>query len=380
VPGRHAAPPWASDWRPIPVNAPLRPRAGRTSAWWLAAICLAAAVGVLALGVRWWADAVGQTRPETAGTLSLTGAGSVTSIVDPALVDITATLAYQANTEVEGTGIVLSPSGLVLTNNHVIAGAASIRAVDVGTGQQYTATVLGYDRSHDLALLQLEGAAGLPAARLGNSSEVRLGDPVVGIGNAGGKGGTPTAAAGTVVALDQHIESVNVYDNTSEQLDHIIATDADIEPGDSGGPLADRYGCVIGVDTAGSSGSTSFLMRRGFAIPIDAAMAEVRLIQAGRSSDTVHVGQTAFLGIQVGGGQGRGLAVTGVLYGTPAAQAGLASGDVILALDGQALSSPEALSAVLCRHEPGDAVQMVWDDASGVQHSSIVQFAAGPPA
>jgi S1-C subfamily serine protease len=339
-----------------------------------------AIVGVLVLGARWLTGAVGRARPEATGTLSLTATGAVTSMVDPTLVDLTAALAYQPDTESEGTGIVLSPGGLVLTNNHVIAGAASIRAVDVGTGQEFTATVLGYDRSHDLALLQLEGAAGLPAARLGDSSQVTIGDPVVGIGNAGGKGGAPTAAAGIVVALDQRIESTNVYDHTSEQLDHVIATDADIEPGDSGGPLADRSGCVIGIDTAGASGSKPFLSRKGFAIPIDAAMAEVRLIQAGRSSDTVHVGPTAFLGVQVGGGRGRGLPVTGILYGTPAAQAGLASGDVIVALDGQALSSPEVLSAVLCRHGPGDPVQMVWDDASGVRHSGIVQFAAGPPA
>ncbi len=378
-PGSPSAPPWAADWRPVAVRVPIQRRPARSPAWLLAAICVTAAVATLGLGAHWWADAVGRTQTG-AGTLSADSTGLVTSMVDPTVVDITATLAYQADTEAEGTGIVLSPDGLVLTNNHVIAGAGTIHALDVGTGQQFTATVVGYDRSHDLALLQLEGAAGLPAARLGDSSKLRLSDAVVAIGNAGGKGGTPSAAAGTVVALEERIESTDVYDNTSERLDHMIATDADIEPGDSGGPLVDRHGRVIGIDTAGSRKSLSFLKKRGFAIPIDAAMAEVRLIQAGHGSDTVHVGQTAFLGIQVGAARGHGLAVKGVLDDTPAAQAGITSGDLIVALDGRTLDSPEALSAVLCRHVPGDAVQMVWDDESGTQHSSVVQFAAGPPA
>jgi S1-C subfamily serine protease len=374
------APPWTNDWRPIAVALPVRRRPSGAPPWLLATICIAATLVTLALGVRWWAGAVHATGAGQGATLSAAGAALVTSSVDPTLVDITARLAYPADTEAEGTGIVLSADGLVLTNNHVISGAESIRAFDVGTGQQFAATVVGYDHSHDVALLQLQGAADLPAARLGDSSKVKVGDPVVGIGNAGGRGGTPTAATGTLVALDERIESANVYDNTSERLDHMIATDADIEPGDSGGPLVDRSGRVIGIDTAGSRGSTGFLMRRGFAIPIDAALAEVRLIEAGRSSDTLHVGQTAFLGVEVGREHQAGLAVTAVLAGTPAAQAGLAAGDVIVSLDGRTLDSPEALSAVLCRHVPGDAVQMVWDDESGAQHSSGILFASGPPA
>ena len=374
------APSWTSDWRPIAVAVPVGRRRSGAPPWLLVMICSAAAIVALALGAHWLADAVHQTGSGHATTLSAADTSLVTTTVDPTIVDITAPLAYPADTEAEGTGIVLSANGLVLTNNHVISGAESIRAFDVGTGQQFAATVVGYDHSHDLALLQLQGAADLPAARLGDSSQLDLGDPVVGIGNAGGKGGTPSAAAGTLVALDERIESQNVYDDTSEQLEHMIATDADIEPGDSGGPLVDRHGRVIGIDTAGSRGSLAFLARRGFAIPIDEAMAEVRLIQAGRGSDTLHVGQTAFLGIQVGSESKAGLAVKAVLDGTPAAQAGLAAGDVIVSLDGRPLDSPEALSAVLCRHVPGDAVQMVWDDATGAQHTSGVLFASGPPA
>ena len=378
-PTKPTTPPWADDWRTITAALPARRGRARTPAWLLAAICVAATVAALVLGAHWLAGAIAQPASD-ADALSARGTSLVANIVDPAVVDITATLAYRADTEAEGTGIVLNATGLVLTNNHVIAGAQSIRALDVGTGQQYAATVLGYDRRHDLALLQLEGAAGLPAARLGDSSTVMIGDPVVGIGNAGGKGGTPSAVAGRVVALDQRIESTDVYDSTSERLDHMIAADADIEPGDSGGPLVDRHGRVIGVDTAGSRGAVGFLPKRGFAIPIDAAIADVGLIQGGHGSDTLHIGPTALLGVQVGAGHGHGLPVTGVLYGSPAAQAGLANGDVIVSLEDRALGSPEALSVVLCRHAPGDAVPLVWVDQSGTRHSSVVQLASGPPA
>ena len=129
---------------------------------------------------------------------------SIAARVDPALVDINVTLGYQSG-QAAATGIVLNSSGLVLTNNHVVDGATAISATDVGNGRTYTATVLGYDRSHDIALIQLNGASGLTAAQLGDSSKVTVGQTVVAMGNAGGTGGTPSAAGGSMVALDQQI-------------------------------------------------------------------------------------------------------------------------------------------------------------------------------
>ena len=182
---------------------------------------------------------------------------SVASAVDPALVDINVTLGYQSG-RAAATGIVLNSSGLVLTNNHVVTGATSISATDVGNGQTYSATVLGYDRSHDIALIQLQGASGLKSAQLGDSSKVSVGDAVVALGNAGGVGGTPSAAAGSLVALDQQITAGDQGSGDSEQLTGMIQTDANIQPGDSGGPLVNTAGQVIGIDTAGGSSSDAF--------------------------------------------------------------------------------------------------------------------------
>jgi S1-C subfamily serine protease len=327
----------------------------------------------------WRSNVLGVTsHPST--TPALASSGAVAATVDPALVDITATLTYTSGA-VSGTGIVLSPDGLVLTNNHVIDGATTISATDVGNGQQYAATVLGYDRSADVALLRLEGASGLPAAELGDSAQTAVGEPVVGIGNAGGLGGTPGAASGTVVALKRSIEANDADDATPEHLDELIATDTNIRPGDSGGPLVDSAGQVVGLDTAASQGhSPALTAGEGYAIPIDAAMAVVRRIEDGQASTTIHVGQTAFLGFEAAASKTPGVSVAQVFYSTPAALAGLIPGDVVVAIAGQTVASPAALDALLGRYQPGDIVQITWDDPTGTRHTSTVQLAAGPAA
>lgn len=334
----------------------------------------------LLIGYSLWRSNLLGAASHPPSTPALASSDAVAATVDPALVDITATLTYTSGA-VSGTGIVLSPDGLVLTNNHVIDGATTISATDVGNGQQYTATVLGYDHSADVALLQLEGASGLPVAVLGNSGQTAVGEPVVGIGNAGGVGGTPSAAEGAVLALHQCIKATNGYDHTSEQLEGLIATDAAIRPGDSGGPLTDSAGQVIGIDTAASEGYRLGLAAgRGYAIPIDAAMALVKRIESGEGSAAVHVGQTGFVGIGIAASSERGVTVAQVFYGSPAAQVGLASGDVIVDVAGQAIASPTALSALLVRYHPGDSVTIVWRDQSGAVHTGSVRLAAGPAA
>ncbi len=207
------------------------------------------------------------------------GPGDVSAIaskVDPGLVDVNTTLGYQQE-EAAGTGIVLTSNGVVLTNNHVIDGATSISVTDVGSHKTYTASVVGYDRTKDIAVLQLNNASGLQTATIGNSSNASVGEQVVGIGNAGGTGGTPSAAGGTVTALNQSITASDEGDGTSEQLSGLIQTNADIQPGDSGGALVNTSGQVLGVDTAASDGY-SFQYNgqstgdQGFAIPINTAL------------------------------------------------------------------------------------------------------------
>ena len=138
--------------------------------------------------------------------------------------------------------MVLTSSGEILTNNHVIAGATSIRVTDIGNGKTYSASVVGYDETLDIAVLQLQGASGLQTISIGNSSTAAIGETVIGIGNAGGTGGTPSAASGAVTALDQSITASDEADGSSEQLANLIEMNADIQAGDSGGPLVNSSG------------------------------------------------------------------------------------------------------------------------------------------
>jgi S1-C subfamily serine protease len=298
-----------------------------------------------------------------------------------ALVDIDTTLSYQ-NGAAAGTGIVLTPDGYVLTNNHVISGATSISATDIGSGQKYTATVVGYDRSHDVALLKLQGASGLRTASLGNSAKVTLGETVVGLGNAGGVGGTPSSAPGQVTAVNQTIKAQDESNGTTEQLTGLIETNSNIQPGDSGGALVDSNGQVIGVDTAASTGfSFQTQGNQGFAIPINQATSLSDQIRAGKASATIHIGPTAFLGVEIDTTQGSGGAlVSRILPGGAAAAAGVVNGSVITSLGGASVDSPAALTNLIGHYHPGDRVSIGWTGPGGQSHTTTVTLASGPAA
>jgi S1-C subfamily serine protease len=310
--------------------------------------------------------------------------------VSPGLVDVVSTLGYQ-QAQAAGTGMVLTSSGTVLTNNHVIQGATSIAVTDIGNGRTYQAKVEGYDRSHDIAVLQLGGASGLQTVDLGNSADAAVGQRVVALGNAGGKGGAPSVAEGHIVGLGASITASEQSSGTSEQLTGLIHHNADIQPGDSGGPLVNSAGEVIGVDTAASSGfrlesGQSQAQTQAFAIPVNEALSIARQIEAGTGSASVHIGATAFAGVQImsagnavsnGVPDGSGAVVAGILPGSPAQAAGLAAGDVITAVGGQQVSSPEVLQAVLGQHRPGDSVTITWTGQSGPARASLT-LTAGP--
>ena len=362
----------------------------------------------------------GNTGSGSSGSSGSSGPSDVNAIaskVDPGLVDINTTLGYQQE-QAAGTGIVLSSGGVILTNNHVIDGATSISVTDIGNHKTYTASVVGYDRTKDIAVLQLHNASGLQTATLGNSSNASVGEDVVGIGNAGGTGGTPSAVGGTVTALNQSITASDDGDGTSEQLSGLIETNADIQPGDSGGSLVDTSGDVIGMDTAASAG-TSFQYNgdssgsQGFAIPIDTALSIARTIEAGSGSSTVHIGETAFLGVEIsaassssqgggesgGGGFGgffggnsgstgstgntgssaSGASVASTVTNGPAQEAGLAEGDVITSLGGKSIGSANDLTNAIGIYHPGDKVSIGWTDSSGQTHTATVQLSSGPP-
>jgi S1-C subfamily serine protease len=309
--------------------------------------------------------------------------------VSPGLVDVVSTLGYQ-QARAAGTGMVLTPSGEVLTNNHVIKGATSITVTDLGDGRSYQASVTGYDQSRDLAVLQLRGASGLTTVTLGNSSAAKVGDKIVALGNAGGKGGAPSVVTGRITGLNTSVTASDGSAGTSEHLTGLISHNAGIQPGDSGGPLVSRTGQVIGVDTAASTGFTfQSGQTRAFAIPVNEAVAVARQIEAGRPSATVHIGPTGFLGVTVlsaadaqanGVPPGSGAAVAGVLAGSPASQAGLAPGDVIVAAGGRGVGSPSDLQAALEPHHPGDGIAISWTDQAGQTHTGTVVLVTGPAA
>jgi S1-C subfamily serine protease len=325
------------------------------------------------------------------GTSSSAATQAIAAKVSPALVDINTNLGYE-DAAAAGTGIVLSSNGLVLTNNHVITGATSISATDLGNGKTYTASVVGYDRSEDIAVLQLKAASGLSVASFGNSNNVSVGASVVGIGNAGGTGGTPSAAAGTVTALNQSITASDESAGTAEKLSGLIQTNAAIQPGDSGGPLVTLDGKVIGVDTAASANyQFSSADSSGFAIPINAALSIAHAITSGKASGTIHLGETGFLGVRVSadgsssfiGGTGStssGATVVSVVSGSPAAAAGLNGGDTITAVNGSTVTSAQSLTALLGAWHPGDRVTLSWNDANGQSHHATVTLEQGPAA
>jgi S1-C subfamily serine protease len=391
-----------------PLPEPPRPRRGRHLVGLSATAAVAVAVGAgAALAIQHGATGGGGA---TATSTTALSSAQIAGKTDPALVDVTSTLGYQQATA-KGTGIVLSSDGLILTNNHVINGATSITVTDIGNGKTYTATVVGYDESHDIAVLRASGASGLTVATFGDSSSVSVGNTVVALGNAEGLDGTPSVAPGSVVALNQSITADDESSGTSEQLSGLIESNAGIEPGDSGGPLVNDHGQIIGVDTAASTGYTfnnglgggngiggggfgnpgggsngggsngggsngggsngsgsngtgsdgTGGATQGYTIPISQALSVAKQIEAGTEAGSVHIGATAFLGVGIDPSQegfGQGIQIESVTAGTAAASAGLTAGDEITSVAGHAVGTSTSIQQVLTSYHPGDKVSI----------------------
>jgi S1-C subfamily serine protease len=353
---------------------------------------------------------------------------AVAGKVKPGLVDITATLRYTGQV-FEGTGMVLNSSGLVLTNNHVVSGSTGLTATVVTSGRKYRAQIVGTDATDDVALLKLTGASGLTSVRVGDSSKVTLHSPVVALGNAGGAGGTPAVTSGSITALNRTITASDAGSGDSETLHNMLQTNARIAEGDSGGPLANAAGQVIGMNTAANTQSFGPQgSNEGFAIRINHALAIAHQMATGNGSAKIRIGQPAFMGIavastspsaassddspqqqlnqlnqtagQFGGGinsNGRclgngagnpvprsiapastGTLIAGAFCNAPAAAAGLTGGDVILAINRQSVGAPSSLTGVLARYHPGQTVSVTWMDTSGQRHMSSVTLTSGP--
>jgi len=319
--------------------------------------------------------------------------GTIQSTVDPAVATVNTTLAGGQG-QAAGTGMVIGSSGEILTNNHVIENASSVRVQIGGGGRSYSASVLGYNVTEDVALLKIDGVSGLDTVHTDNN--VSVGEAVVALGNAGGRGGTPDASTGAVRGVG---ETIQVADSSGSQtLRNLIRVDASLQPGDSGGPLVDAQGDVVGMNTAASTGG-GFRLRtgsgsgEGYAVPIKTAMSVADQIKSGQGSGDTHVGQRAFLGVSIrtAGSQSGprsgspstrsgGAIVGGVQSGSPADDAGLQQGDTITSLAGRSISSIDDLTSALAPHHPRDKVDVGWTDNSGGHHTAQVTLASGPPA
>ncbi len=222
----------------------------------------------------------------------------VQSAVMPGLVVISSDLQYQGDAAA-ATGMVISKSGLVLTNNHVIANTTGLTATVVSTGQRYKANWLGYDKTGDIAVIQLVGASHMRTVPVGDATKVKVGDGVVAMGNANGTGQISTVT-GSITGLNRSITASDDGSGSSENLTGMLQTDANIIQGDSGGPISNTSGQVIGMDTAASSDTVGFNQQdTGFAIPINRALSVANQIISGKSSSVVRVGSTGFLGVVV---------------------------------------------------------------------------------
>jgi len=290
------------------------------------------------------------------------------SQVEPAVARIDTEIHYQ-NAVGNGTGIVLDPGGVVMTNFHVVSGADRITASVAG--RSYPAQLVGYDRRRDIAVLQLLGAGGLPAAPIGNSGTLVEGEPVVALGNAQGSDAPLTQEVGTITAFGRTVTAEDALTGSSDEITGLIEFAAPVIAGDSGGPVVNGAGQVVGVTTAASVNFRMGPGGKGFAIPINDALATANQIRSGAPSATVHIGPPVLLGVGVrtAPSDRPGVLVADVLRGGPAEQAGLVSGDVLTVLDGTPVNSATELTYVLDRHYAGDVIDLVWIDGGGQQRT-----------
>jgi len=364
-------------------------------------------------------------KPSNPSPGTTVGEQAIVNKVEPGLVIINTRLQYNSE-QAGGTGMVINSDGLVLTNNHVIEDSTSITATDVANGRSYQAKVVGYDVTGDIALIKLQGAAGLRTAPLGNSGDIKTGDSVVAMGNANGRDAI-LPATGQVTALNQTITAGDPGGSvTQETLHGMIETNADIVSGDSGGAVANSAGRVIGMITAGNDGGFSVQQQSsvGYAIPINTGLTVARQIAQGQASSTVTIGYPPFLGVYIGqgansdpqaqaqqlnngyggyggfggsGGQGcytsnhnltapatianvsSGTLIVGTICGSPAQAAGMTAGSVITAVNGQAIGAPESLTSTVGKFHPGDTISVTWVSPSGQRSTSNVKLGAGPP-
>src|ERR1700686_733285 len=388
-----SAPPY---WAPAPA-APVRPVDNSLWHRLAAAVVLAAVIAAAAGAGLGWSLArtinshnnpiaaitspsttQPQTNPETpiqpanpsTGSLN---ADAIAAKIDPAIVDINTVV---GSSQAAGTGMIISSTGEILTNNHVVDGSTSIQVTIAGRSQPYSAHLIAADPSADIAVIKVDGLTGLPTVSFASSTSVNVGDAIVALGNALGRGGVPAVSQGSVVALDQTI-TASEGGTKSEQLTGMIQSDATIYPGDSGGPLVNSSGQVIGMITAGDvQGFRSSASNVNYAIGSDNVLSVGNQIRSGQTSAQIIYGQTGYIGVSVQNIDANaaaqlnltvsaGALVASVVPSAPAAGAGITRYSVITSVGGTSITNIDDLGNALLAHKPGQQVSITWVNSSG---------------
>jgi S1-C subfamily serine protease len=304
--------------------------------------------------------------------------GSASAGISAAIVNINGTV---PGGRIAGTGMVIAADGTVLTNNHVVAGTTALTAQIGAAGRVYDVTVVGVDPTQDVAVIRLQGAAGLSAVPLETSGVLNLGDNVTAEGNALGHNGAPVVVTGQVISLDETLTVLSEGNHTQNTLAGLIQFNAPIQPGDSGGPLLDQAGRVIGMDTAASPTQGNQGASFGAAIPIDTAIGIAKQIAAGTSSPYIQSGHSGVLGLSVvDAGTHDGARVISITGGAAAALVGIALGDVITGFGGTSIASAADFQTASQGWRPGDQVSVAWRDNGGAAHTASARLSPGPPA
>jgi len=325
-----------------------------------------------------------QAAPSSGGSLN---ADAIAAKLDPAIVDINTVV---GTGQAAGTGEIVTSNGEILTNNHVVDRSTSVQVTVAGRSQTYTAHVIGVDPSADVALIQIDGnVSGLPIISFGSSSSVKVGDPIVALGNALGQGGTPEVSQGSITALDQTI-TASEGGSKSEQLTGMLQSDATIYPGDSGGPLVNSSGQVVGMITAGDvQGFRSSASTVNYAIPSDTTLSVINQIRAGQASSQIIYGQTGYIGVSVQDLDANtaaqlnltissGALVASVVPSAPAAGAGITRYSVITSVGGTSIANIDDLGNALLAHKPGDSVGITWVNSSGTHTATVTLGGVNP--
>ena len=385
---------------PPPPPPPMTPqRRGEPHLWrWIVVSFVVAAIaaGGSGIGVGWGLAKALRTPTAVQSPIAIASPtapsngtiddNAIAAKVSPAIVDInTVTGTGQA----AGTGMIITSDGEVLTNHHVVDGSITINVTISGRSGKFTAHVVGVAPAADVALIQIEGVSGLPTVTFASSSSVNVGDSVVAMGNALGLGGAPSVSTGTVTGLNQTI-TASEGNGQSEQLTGMIESNAPISPGDSGGPVVNTAGQVIGMITAGDvQGFRSQTSTVNYAIPSDTALNFVNRIRAGETSSELTYGQLGFMGVAVrdltadvatrlGLKVSSGALVVTVQSGSPAESAGITANSAITKVGSSNVTNSDTLGKAIKSHKPGEQVSVTWVDQNGTHTANLTLNGVNP--